>query len=145
MDTLYFTGRLTVVLLATIVCGQNLPVQISPVNNSELGSCKSYSTTTRLTEIKEAIRSPVNPYLTSRGPLRNCRGSGWIKVTDFNTSDINSTCIPEFTLHTTPVRSCGRSDGTGRTTATFVTGEPYSHVCGRIIAIQKGSPEGLGQ
>ena len=85
MDTLYFTGGLTVVLLATIVSGQNLPVQISPVNSSELGSCKSYSTTTKLTEIKEAIRSQVNPYLTSRyGPLRNCGGSGWIKVTDFN-------------------------------------------------------------
>ena len=145
MDTLYFTGGLTVVLLATIVSGQNLPVQISPVNSSESGNCKSYSTTTKLTEIKEAIRSQVNPYLTSRyGPLRNCGGSGWIKVTDFNMSDINSTCPPGFTLRSTPVRSCGRSGNTERTTATFVTGEPYSHVCGRIIAIQKGSPDGFG-
>ena len=59
-------------------------------------------------------------------------------------SDINSTCPPGFTLRSTPVRSCGRSGNTERTTATFVTGEPYSHVCGRIIAIQKGSPDGFG-
>ena len=145
MDTLYFTGGLTVVLLATIVSGQNLPVHISPVNSSESGSCKSYSTTTNLTEIKEAIRSQVNPYLTScYGPLRNCGGSGWIKVTDFNMSDINSTCPPGFTLHSTPIRSCGRSGNTVRTTATFVTGEPCSHVCGRIIAIQRGSTSGFG-
>ena len=55
VHTLYFTRG----LLATIVSGQNWPVQISPVS-SESGSCKSYSTTTNLTEIKEAIRSQVN-------------------------------------------------------------------------------------
>ena len=141
VHTLYFTGG----LLATIVSGQNWTLQISPVKTSELGSCKSYYNTTKLTEIKEAIRSQVNAYLTIRyEPLRNCGGSGWIKVTDFNMSDINSKCPPGFNLRSTPVRSCGRSGNTERTTTTFVTEEPYSHVCGRIIAIQKGSPDGFG-
>ena len=59
-------------------------------------------------------------------------------------SDSSSTYPTGFTFHITPVRSCGRLNTAGQTTASFAIGETYSVVCGRITAIQKGLPNGFG-
>jgi len=105
MDIACFTGGLFLILVAAIAKGQNLPVFLSPVTISESGTCKYHSTATKLTEIKEAIRSQVNPYLTRRyGPLRNCGGPGWIQVVDFNMSDSNSARVL-LDLHSTTHQS----------------------------------------
>jgi len=59
-------------------------------------------------------------------------------------SDSNSKCPTGFTLHHSPVRSCGRFGNDEATATTFLIEEPYSHVCGRITAIQKGTVNGFG-
>ena len=141
----YFFYTTIFAVLANIAIAKTLPVLLSPVNTSETGSCKSLPSTPKLAEIKESLRSQVNPYLTTRyGPLRNCGGPGWIKVVSVNMSDSNSSCPAGFRLRNSPVRSCGRQGNAKTTTATFSVGESYSHVCGRMTAIQKGSTDGFG-
>ncbi len=137
------------ILLAAVLGGvtsqAQLPVRVSSVNSSEAGACKSPPPLSKQEEIQTAIRSNINPYLTKRyGPLHNCGGPGWTQVVSVNMSDSNSTCPTGYTLRTSPVRSCGRSGDTKKTAANFIVGQPYSHVCGRVIAIQKGSTNGFG-
>ena len=142
MTFLYCNTGFILLVIASLAEGQTIPVLTSPVSKSKSSSCGSVLVTK---EIEEILKSQVNPYLTSRyGLLRNCGEHGWIKVVNFNMSDSSSTCPPGFTPHNTPVRSCGRFGDASHTTATFVIGEPYSIVCGRIIAIQEGSPGAFG-
>ena len=58
--------------------------------------------------------------------------------------DPGSVCPANWTLHTSPVMGCGKSQTTGYTcdSAFFsVRGQSYSRVCGRILAYQGGSTE----
>ena len=71
---------------------------------------------------------------------------GWMRVANLDMTDPNQTCPTAFSLRTRttpPLRTCGRSVF-GCTRAIFPTfGIEYSHVCGRIVAYQDGSPDGF--
>ena len=74
--------------------------------------------------------------------------SGLRKVANIDMTDFTQQCPDGFKqINRTepPLRTCGRPDGNREcVSATFpVNGIEYSHVCGRIIAYQVGSPSGF--
>ena len=75
----------------------------------------------------------------------DCGGPGWRRVAYLNMSDTTQTCPANWSLISTPKRSCGRPvNASVRTcySAYYRTeGIEYSHVCGRIIGYQFGSPD----
>ena len=116
---------LILLVISSLAEGQTIPVLTSPVSKSKSSSCGSVSVTK---EIEKTIKSQVSPYLTSRyGSLRNCGEHGWIKVVDLNMSDSSCTCPPGFTLHNTPVKSCGQLGNAGQATANFVIKKTLLH------------------
>jgi len=118
-----------------------LPLRLPPTTVT----CSNASMEVIILEAYEILQNVINPYLASQyGPVQDCGGSGWIKIIDLNMSDSSNTCPTGFTHYDVPVRSCGRQRFAVMTKATFSTEDPYSHVCGRITAIQKGSPDGFG-
>lgn len=76
---------------------------------------------------------------------RSCGGitGGWMQVAKLNMSDANDVCPTGLRNITSPKRLCGiNSDGPGCSSAVFsVEGIEYSRVCGKIIAVQYGSPD----
>ena len=71
---------------------------------------------------------------------------GWSRVAYLNMSDPTHQCPPAWRGITEPVRTCGRTNetlnGGGCSSAFFSTYNiSYSHVCGRIIGYQFGSPD----
>ena len=82
---------------------------------------------------------------------RNCScdaSGGWARVADLDMTDPTQQCPDGFKLINRtepPLRTCGRhghSDACVSTTF-FVHGIEYSHVCGRIVGYQFGSPSGF--
>ena len=75
-----------------------------------------------------------------------CDGpSTWTRVAFLNMSDPNQVCPSNWMYISSPVRTCGRTQsiGCGCNSVFYSTyGMTYSHVCGRIIAYQHGSPDG---
>ena len=88
--------------------------------------------------------SPVQVYcdMTSKNCSCNTTG-GWTRVANLDMTDPSQQCPDEFRLvnrTTAPLRTCGRP-ATGCVSTTFpVHGIEYSHVCGRVIGYQFGSP-----
>ena len=124
-----------------------LPVTLSPVNNTESRSCQSAASVTEINkaEILGSLQNQVNPYLTEvYGPIRDCGGPRWTKLVAVNMSDNSSVCPTNFTTFTSPIRSCSRKGNTPMTNTAFPVDQAYSSVCGRVLAIQKGSPCGFG-
>ena len=92
-------------------------------------------------EIRNRISDTVNPFLDSSRP---CGGSGWTRVAYMNMTDPGSVCPTNWTLHNSPVRSCGQTQTSGSIcdSAFFsVSGQSYSRVCGRILAYQAGTTD----
>ena len=84
---------------------------------------------------------------------RNCScdaSGGWARVANLDMTDPTQQCPDGFRLidrTEPPLRTCGRPDGhsDGCVSTTFpVFGTEYSHVCGRIVGYQFGSPSGFG-
>ena len=118
-----------------------LPVILSPVNNTESASV----TEINKAEILGSLQNQVNPYLTKvYGQIRDCGGPRWTKLVAVNMSDSSSVCPTNFTTFTSPIRSCSRKGNTLITETAFPVDQAYSSVCGRVLAIQKGSPDGFG-
>ena len=72
------------------------------------------------------------------------RGGGvWMRVASYNYSDPSTSCPGDWNLITSPIRSCGRiSPRASCASAVFSTNNiEFSSVCGRVIAIQYGSPD----
>ena len=71
---------------------------------------------------------------------------GWSRVAYLNMTDPTHQCPPEWREITEPVRTCGRTNqtlggGAGCSSASFSTYNiSYSHICGRIVGYQFGSP-----
>lgn len=124
---------------------QTLPVIVSPVNSTESGSCQSSKSGVRIEEIRALLQDQVNPFLNGRyGSILPCEGPGWTKVADIDLSDPNSECPSGWILRTDPVRTCGRNNSQNVASVTVpVGGHTYSRVCGKVIAIQRGVPEGF--
>ena len=82
---------------------------------------------------------------------RNCSCSasgGWMRVATLDMTDPTQQCPNGFKLINRtepPLRTCGRPSGTyGCVSTTFkVHGIEYSHICGRIVGYQIGSPSGF--
>ena len=71
-----------------------------------------------------------------------------MRVADLDMTDPNQNCPAEFRLVTrtsAPLRTCGRPGPVGCVSTTFPTyGVEYSHVCGRVIGYQDGTPGAFG-
>ena len=99
------------------------------------------------------INDSVLPVLLEQNPTQKesatssrpcgCGGPGWQRVAYLNMSDTAQNCPGNWSLISSPRRTCGRSSSAGSLTcnsATFNTGHTeYSQVCGRIIGYQFGS------
>ena len=72
---------------------------------------------------------------------------GWSRVAYLNMTDPTQQCPTEWREITEPVRTCGRTNqtlggGAGCSSASFSTYSiSYSHICGRIVGYQFGSPD----
>ena len=89
-----------------------------------------------------AQRELVRKTLQSCYPQCFCGSAGdWTRAVYLNMSDPNQQCPSNWTLVTTPIRGCGRSNMSYYScdSVTFsVHGHTYSSVCGRILAYQRG-------
>ena len=101
-------------------------------------------------EIQDLLRNTVNPKLDRiyNGPPCSCGNRGeWTRIAFLNMTDPSQQCPTNWGLITSPVRACGRSTIGGENINTCDSvlfpsnGRSYSHVCGRIIGYQKGSPD----
>ena len=99
--------------------------------------------------LRKSIRKDVEIFInttlgegpTGRG-LCGCGGPGWRRVAFLNMSDTTQTCPGNWSLITSPRRSCARpANASFRTcySAVFSTQDiEYTRVCGRIIGYQVG-------
>ena len=110
-------------------------------------------------EIKELSTTAPSGYYWLRGTgdssvhmycdmSRSCGGitGGWMPVAKINMTNSNHTCPAGLKLLTTPKRLCTRvTDVVGCSSATFnLHGIRYTHVCGKIVAYQQGTPDAFG-
>ena len=110
-------------------------------------------------EIKELSPTAPSGYYWLRGTgdssvhmycdmSRSCGGitGGWMRVTRLNMTNSSHTCPAGLKLLTTPKRLCARvTDVVGCSSATFnLHGVRYTHVCGKIIGYQQGTPDAFG-
>lgn len=85
--------------------------------------------------------------MTSTGSVGCNGGSTWTCVAYLNMSDPNQQCPSRFRSITSPVRTRVRvvrqSTGSAACTSAFFPsiGVPYSRVCGRIVAYQRGTAQ----
>ena len=79
--------------------------------------------------------------------LLPCNGTtgGWRKIAYLNSSDLNASQCPTGLEFRSNVHSCRRSTfGAGCSSVNYqIIGGSYSHICGRINALQVGSPDGF--
>ena len=70
---------------------------------------------------------------------------GWTRIANLDVRNTSQQCPSAWALITTPTRVCGRTTSSaGCDSAIFPTnGIRYSHICGRIIGYQYGSPDGF--
>ena len=133
---------------------QELPVK-TPVRSADGGSngaCPADEVLTQLRnktsmDVQSILKDTVLPAFNNQNdsPQCPCGGSGpWRKIAHLNMNDPNQQCPTNWRLVTSPVRACARSTLTGPScdSAVFSSeGTAYSHVCGRVNAIQRGTPE----
>ena len=118
---------------------RSFPFKISPVVSDK---CQIL---TNLTSV-EAELNAANLLLNERyGPSAcTCGGSQtWRRIAYLDMSDQSQQCPSGWSQIEDPVRACaGKS--TGCHSAFFSTDQfTYNHVCGRVMAYQKGSPDGF--
>lgn len=128
---------------------QNPPIYIPAVSTRSVnGNCPTIETRQATRDlIQESVEtvllSDVIPLLLNRSSPCSCGGPGvWRRIAHLNMSDPSQQCPDDWNLITAPVRACGRSTEAGSCdSAIFQSGsEPYSQVCGRILAYQSHSP-----
>ena len=111
-------------------------------------------------ERREAVKANISEDL--RELLRESEfyrcgssGIGWVRIAYLNMSELTQQCPQNWSLITSPKRTCGRSTGVSCSSptvpcscdsATFSNyqGIQYSEVCGRVIGYRVGQPEGFG-
>ena len=96
-------------------------------------------------DVSEAIHSSVLSVLQNKYTSCGCaqRDSSWYQIAFLNMSDTTVYCPTNWNTINTPVRACGKRTTTGPTcnSVTFSSdGRSYSQVCGRLIGLQRGSP-----
>ena len=94
--------------------------------------------------------NPVQVYCDMNRTSCSCNTTGvWMRVANLDMTDSNQNCPPGFRLvnrTSAPLRICGRPGQAGCVSAIFRTyGVEYSHVCGRVIGYQGGTPDAFGR
>ncbi len=89
-------------------------------------------------EINDRLVDTVTPYLA-------CGAGEWSKIASLDMTDPNQQCPSTWTLNTfSDIRGCGLTTDRACDSVSYPSnGHTYSHVCGRVIAYQKGSSDGL--
>ena len=84
--------------------------------------------------------SPVTVYCDMDN--EECGGGVWTRVASYNYSDPNTTCPGDWSETTSP-RGCDRIDSSASCASAFFPtgGIQFSSVCGKVIAIQFGTPD----
>ena len=92
-------------------------------------------------EIRNLLRNVVNPKLDGPPPC-SCGDPGeWSMIAHLDMEDPSQQCPSNWRLTTSPVRACGRYTSACDSVSFSSNGRSYSHVCGRIIAYQKGTTD----
>ena len=116
------------------------PQTIPPVIANET-SCPSAE------NIHLSIEQQMKALLLDPRPC-NCGGPGWTRIAHLNMSDPDETCPAGWNLTDIPdvVRGCSRalSGPESCNSAFFPSDRAYSHVCGRITALQRNTPDAFG-
>ena len=87
--------------------------------------------------IRPPGHDPVNVYCDM--DREECGSKWWVQVASFNFSDPSTTCPGNWDLITSPIRGCVRSIADGCDFIRLpVLGHAYNHVCGRVLAHQRG-------
>ena len=94
--------------------------------------------------------SPVHVYCDTNRTSCSCNTTGgWMRVANLDMTDPNQNCPAGFQLvnrTSAPLHTCGRPGPVGCVSTTFQTyGVEYSHVCGRVIGYQDGTPDAFNQ
>ena len=128
----------------------SLPLELPAIEiTTENGTCPSAAVREAarqsiLKQVESLVQDQVVPILRNRHPCP-CGGPGdWTKIAHLNMTDPTQQCPPNWSLVTTPVRGCGRQDSPVGicSSATFPSnGRPYSRVCGRVNAYQRGTTD----
>ncbi len=88
-------------------------------------------------DTKSAIQSILRDTVVYRRSIQPQCACGarrqWTRIAHLNMSDPNQQCPTNLRLTSTPVRGCGSSSSP-------LVVHPYSRVCGRVNAYQRGSP-----
>ena len=84
--------------------------------------------------------------MTRRCTCCNETTGGWTRVANLDMTDPNQQCPPEWTLITSPVRTCGHSAVAIGCDSVILpaNGITYSRVCGRVRAYQVGTTDAFG-
>ena len=87
--------------------------------------------------------NPVQVYCDMNRTSCSCNTTGgWMRVANLDMIDPNQNCPAGFQLDTEPRRTCERPESAECASTTFQTyGVEYSHVCGRVIGYQHGTPD----
>ena len=93
--------------------------------------------------------NPVQVYCDMNRTSCSCNTTGgWMRVANLDMTDPDQNCPAGFRLvsrTSAPLRTCGRPGPAGCVSTTFQTyGVEYSHVCGRVIGYQDGTPGAFG-
>ena len=104
-------------------------------------------------DINREVQALLQKFVVPDAPPCQCDGGGdkvWTRIAYVNMSDPFQQCPINWTMTTAPIRGCGlsyrRSDHYICNSAFFSYAasndtDSYSHVCGRVMAYQKGSPD----
>ena len=87
--------------------------------------------------------NPVQVYCDVNRTSCSCNADGvWMRVANLDMTDPSQNCPAGLQQISEPLRLCGRPGPRGCVSTFFRThGVEYSHVCGRIRAYQKGTPD----
>ena len=108
-----------------------LPVRLPSTAISKGSTCPLPNNSAQ----RELVRNTLQSYYPC-----SCGREGWTRAVYLNMSDPNQQCPSNWTLITTPIRGCGRTNISlvSCDSATFsIHGHTYSSVCGRILAYQR--------
>ncbi len=145
------SDNLFLLLLATCCYGQP-PIQIPPKTTlpdilpQDGNSCfSSLLMAQHKQDILLLLQTTVNlRFFSPSSSTCGCGGADWIRVASLDMTQPTTVCPSGWTLYPSP-RSCGRNSTQLQALATFTTqGRTYSHVCGKVLAYQKGHPDAFG-
>ncbi len=139
-----------ILLLSTYICSlssaqnqsSSSPVLLPPIQQtSGDGNICTIDSTVNI-QMRESIARGIEIF---ERPC-SCGSSRWTRVAYLNMSEASTTCPSSLSLHSTPIRGCGRRSGPGVCDSVlYPVQHAYSRVCGRIIAYQKGTPDAFAE